>query len=295
MSDRTSFKKKKSKVIFRLTGDEKDRKKEITFNDHDRSDYLTGFHRRKVARREFAEKRIAEKEKEEIREQKKLAKLQRESYRESIINAKMLGEGKTSLAQQLEEEAEDDEDDEEESTTTTAATTTKSKSSLKYKTSSNVESSTQQFKNDTNIITATIEPISFDNEDGEDDEGAEEDDDEDEDEDEEDKSTATGNKDKFKVKKKENKFKDKKKKDQITSDKLTVLDAAKKIFLDDKGRKVMMKKEKGKLIPVVLTEAAQERMEKGWELPRQLREKPKKSWSLTEARKSRKRTRKDKK
>ncbi|GAM24417.1 hypothetical protein SAMD00019534_075920 [Acytostelium subglobosum LB1] len=305
MSERSGFKKRKAapKVSFKPEGD---KVKEIVYDDHQRTDYLTGFHRRKKARREFAMERIAVKQKEEQREQKKLAKLQREAYRDSIIKAKRIGEGtvdEDDFDDDEEEDVQDGEDGDDDDQDQDGDGVTKKKKIISTSTAI-TETVQQEFMNDQNVITATISPLNFDDDDDEnqnaDGEDIEDDDEENEDdEDDKTKKMKNGNRQSTKEKTpKKNKYqlaREKKKAEEtISSEQLTVFDASKKIFTDNRtGKKVMMKKEKGKLIPVVLSAAAENAMQQGWQLPRMLREKPKKSWSFTEARKSRKKTRKE--
>eukprot|EP01133_Synstelium_polycarpum_P007993 gene7993-9388_t len=227
---------------------------------------------------------IAEREKLERTEQKKLARLQREAYRDSITAAGKLGQADDHDEQ---EGSGDEDDDDEDGLTPTVAP---------------LQPTVQKITNASNIITTTITPLSF----GSDDEQEQEDRDIGLTEEElEAKRKEEGAKKrkwaqdaKADREQKTAKLKKKKvnnKKDSITSENLTVFDAKQKIFVDDKGRKVMMHKEHGKLVPVVMSEKAENALDQGWKLPRALREKEKKSWSMAAAKKSRRTEKKTKK
>ncbi|EGC32557.1 hypothetical protein DICPUDRAFT_81630 [Dictyostelium purpureum] len=258
-----------------------DRVKEISYNEHDRKDFLTGFSRRKKERREFAMQRIAEKEKNEKKEQKKFAQLQREAFQQSIKDSKKKHQDEFGLEHSDEEEC-DTKDTQEE----------KIKNEVKK---------SFEISSDDKIVTTVIKPLSF-NSDGEEEEEEEDEDMESEEEEEEEEEEEQDNENnkkhpvvkKTQTKKPEiNKFK--KEKDTVSPENLILINKDQKIYQDEKGRKIKMKKEKGKIIPVVLTQAAETALEKGWKLPRALRTKEKKSWSFATQKKSRKKARKEKK
>eukprot|EP01132_Coremiostelium_polycephalum_P004095 gene4095-5123_t len=303
-SEKSGFKRKKPEPVkYGKATDNENRIKEIVYDDHDRKDYLTGFSRRKKARREFAQKRVEEKEKLEKAEQKKFAKLQRESFRNNIIEQRKKAEKEMGLIYSEDEEDIIQQDDDEEEDDDNKKKNI-NKQLLEKK---SIEKEFELKKNNgsqNTIIKTTIKPISFDgdlfesinnsknDDDDDDDEDEEEEEEDGEEEEEEGKEQGQKNK-KLNSNIKKSTFK--KEKDVITADKLTVFDKEKKIYVDDKGRKVVMKKEKGKFVPVVLTEAAETAMDKGWKLPRNLRDHKKKSWSLLNAKKARRKQKKAKK
>ncbi|KAN0030609.1 hypothetical protein ACTA71_009249 [Dictyostelium dimigraforme] len=305
MSSKPPFKQNKKKEVkapnYKALAASIDRVKEISFNEHDRKDYLTGFHRRKVARREYAQKKIEEKEKKEKAEQKKFAKLQREAFQQSIIDSRKKHENEFGI-----KEDEDDEDDEDEEIKEEETIDEKgNKVKVLIKPSTIQETQIKEYSSEDKIITTTVKPLSF-NSDGEDEDEEDKDNDDensnDDDNNEEDDDNSENEDDKTKVKKKlpnnkkefTSKFNNNKK-DTITADGLKLVDAEKKIYQDEKGRRIKMIKEKGKIIPVVLTAAAETAIEKGWKLPRSLRTSQKKSWSHAVQKKSKKKQRKEKK
>ncbi|KYQ89273.1 hypothetical protein DLAC_09932 [Tieghemostelium lacteum] len=268
----------------------KDRLKEVTFDDHDRKDYLTGFHRRKVARREFAQAKLEEKGKKEKIEQRKFIKLQREAFRDSIIENKKKVEKEMGIIGSDDEDEDEDEDSSDEDINYTP---TPKSTELK-------EEQIKEFSKNDKIIKTTITPMSFDDSDNGDSDSDDDDEDGENDSnsknikklDENSNSSKIPKTKEFSKKKNKGKFDFKKDKDVITADKLKVFDAEAKIYIDDKGRKIKMKRDKGKLIPVVLSERAEEALDQGWKLPRKLRERQKKSWSLSIAKKQRKKAKK---
>ncbi|KAN0016435.1 hypothetical protein ACTFIU_006402 [Dictyostelium citrinum] len=293
MSSKPPFKQNKKKEVkapnYKAIAASIDRVKEISFNEHDRKDFLTGFHRRKVARREYAQKKIEEKEKKEKAEQKKFAKLQREAFQQSIIDSRKKHENEFGIQN-------DDEEEEEEEIEEETIDEKGNKVKVLIKPSTIQETQIKEYSSEDKIITTTVKPLSF-NSDGEDEDDEDEDDSENDSEEEEEEEVN----DKSKVKKKlpnikkestTNKFN---KKDTITADGLTLVDPENKIYQDEKGRRIKMRKEKGKIIPVVLTAAAETAIEKGWKLPRSLRTSQKKSWSHSVQKKSKKKQRKEKK
>ncbi|KAM9968254.1 hypothetical protein ACTFIW_002691 [Dictyostelium discoideum] len=305
MSSKPPFKQNKKKVVkapnYKAIGASIDRVKEISYNEHDRKDYLTGFHRRKVARREYAQKKIEEKEKREKAEQKKFVKLQREAFQQSIIDSRKKHENEFGI------ENDDEEEEEEEIKEEETIDEKGNKVKVLIKPSTIQETQIKEYSSEDKIITTTVKPLSF-NSDGEDEDESDDDnnndnsDDDDEEEDDNDEDEEVNDKSKVKKKlpnfKKEspstNKF-NSNKKDTITADGLTLIDAENKIYQDEKGRRIKMRKEKGKIIPVVLTAAAETAIEKGWKLPRSLRTSQKKSWSHAVQKKSKKKQRKEKK
>ncbi|KAM9992993.1 hypothetical protein ACTFIY_010426 [Dictyostelium cf. discoideum] len=304
MSSKPPFKQNKKKVVkapnYKAIGASIDRVKEISYNEHDRKDYLTGFHRRKVARREYAQKKIEEKEKREKAEQKKFVKLQREAFQQSIIDSRKKHENEFGIENDEEEEEEEIKEEE-------TIDEKGNKVKVLIKPSTIQETQIKEYSSEDKIITTTVKPLSF-NSDGEDEDesddnnnnSSDEEEEEEEDDDEDDEEVN----DKSKVKKKLPNFKkespstnkfNNNKKDTITADGLTLIDAENKIYQDEKGRRIKMRKEKGKIIPVVLTAAAETAIEKGWKLPRSLRTSQKKSWSHAVQKKSKKKQRKEKK
>ncbi|KAM9985315.1 hypothetical protein ACTFIZ_008859 [Dictyostelium cf. discoideum] len=309
MSSKQPFKQNKKKVVkapnYKAIGASIDRVKEISYNEHDRKDYLTGFHRRKVARREYAQKKIEEKEKREKAEQKKFVKLQREAFQQSIIDSRKKHENEFGIKDENDDEEEEEEEIKEEETIDEKGNKVK----VLIKPSTIQETQIKEYSSEDKIITTTVKPLSF-NSDGEDEDESDDDnnnnneDSEDEQQQDDDEEEEVNDKSKVKKKlpnlKKEsttttNKFNSNNKKDTITADGLTLIDAEKKIYQDEKGRRIKMIKEKGKIIPVVLSAAAETAIEKGWKLPRSLRTSQKKSWSHAVQKKSKKKQRKEKK
>ncbi|KAK5584041.1 hypothetical protein RB653_005648 [Dictyostelium firmibasis] len=305
MSSSTSkppFKQNKKKEIkapnYKAIAASIDRVKEISYNEHDRKDYLTGFHRRKQARREYAQKKTEEKEKREKAEQKKFVKLQREAFQQSIIDSRKKHESEFGIKD--EDEDDDEEEIKEEETIDEKGNIVK----VLIKPSKIEETQIKEYSSEDKIITTTVKPLSF-NSDGEEEESDNFDDNSDDDnddnnseeeeEEEEEESDKTKVKKKLPNNKKEFTSKFSNKKDTITADGLKLIDAENKIYQDEKGRRIKMRKEKGKIIPVVLTAAAETAIEKGWKLPRSLRTSQKKSWSHAVQKKSKKKQRKEKK
>ncbi|EGG15663.1 hypothetical protein DFA_10505 [Cavenderia fasciculata] len=278
--EKSGFKKKKV-VAFKPVSD--DKIKEIKFDAHKRKDFITGFHRRKDDRREVAKQQAIKKEKDDIKEQKRLKKVQEEALYNNYLAG--LGQSLTgSDDEQEESESSESEDDEQETKRVKLGASEEEEKVDENGDEINsgkgiIQKKTKEYENESSVITTIVTPLSF-NSDGEEEEEGQDGSGDDDDEDEEEDGENNGDNKKKNDGEKKGKKRKKRSTNIVQANSIReVVDAKKKIFLDDQGRKVMMRKIKGKILPIVMSERAQEAVEHGWKLPRPLRIHHKKSWN----------------